>query len=44
MTDGWVIMSAHTNRSTIKPSLIVLQCFELGGEEKKKKKKRKALK
>lgn len=35
MTDGWVIMSAHKDRSTI--SLIVLQCFELGGEKKKRK-------
>lgn len=34
MTGGRVIMSAHKDRSTSKPSLIVLQCFELG--EKKK--------
>lgn len=37
MTDGWVIMSAHTDRSTIKPSLIVLQCFELGEVKEKAK-------
>lgn len=37
MTDGRVIMSAHKDRSTIKPSLIVLQCFELGEEKKGKR-------
>lgn len=41
MTDGCV-MGAHTDRSTTKPSLIVIQCFALG--EEKKEKKRKSLK
>lgn len=40
MTDGcWVIMSAHKDRSTIKPSLIVLQCFELGEKKESVKNK-----
>lgn len=37
MTDGW-IMCTHRQKVPSNPSLIVLQCFELGG------KKRKALK